>query len=112
MERSMENISWKDMKTNVWVRQQTGVKDLLTIIKKAKWRWAGHVSRMKDERWTNKITYWDPMEWRRQRGRPTTRWRDDLDKYWKSVNWRRNAEDRRMWKIHGEAYLQKWSITG
>ena len=39
-----------------WVRKCTKVKDIITTVKEMKWRWAGHVNKMKDNRWKSKIT--------------------------------------------------------
>lgn len=37
-------ITLRDRKSNTWIQQQTGGKDIIEIIKKGKHRWAGHVS--------------------------------------------------------------------
>jgi hypothetical protein len=50
MERAMIGITRRDRKTNEWVRQQTGVQDIIVRIKQLKWQWAGHVARMNDDR--------------------------------------------------------------
>jgi len=52
MERNLLNITYKDRKTNKWVRDQTKVMDIMEIIKNSKWTWAGHISRKTDNRWT------------------------------------------------------------
>ena len=80
-ERIMLNITWRDHKTAEWIRQQTKVRDILEIISKAKWSWAGHLMRRDDNRWTTKLTTWQPRGHTRNRGRQKTRWRDDLDKF-------------------------------
>ena len=50
-----------------------------------KWPWAGHINRLKDDRWTSRVTTWRPYDKKRRQGRPAKRWRDDLDKYWKNT---------------------------
>ena len=45
-ERVMLNITWKDKKTALWIRKQTGVRDIIEDIRKSKWTWAGHIVRM------------------------------------------------------------------
>ena len=52
-----------------------------------KWSWAGHVSRIRDNRWTPRVTTWKPYERKRPGGRPAIRWRDVLDDYWKGTIW-------------------------
>ena len=51
-----------------------------------KWSWAGHINRLKDDRWTSRVTTWRPYDKKRRQGRPAKRWRDDLDKYWSVRN--------------------------
>ena len=50
-------------------------------IKEAKWRWAGHVMRRDDNRWTRRVTEWQPRNGKRTRGRQKRRCRDDLTIY-------------------------------
>ena len=111
MERRILGISYRDRKTNLWVRSQTNVKDILVSAKEKKWRWAGHVSRMRDNRWTIRMTEWTPRNGKRSRGRPNRRWRDELDEYWKTSTWGREAQDRNNWFKHAEAFVQQWNIS-
>ena len=48
----MLNITYKDGKTNIWVREKTNVTDVIEQVRRQKWTWAGHVSRIRDNRWT------------------------------------------------------------
>src|SRR5271156_3922108 len=50
MERAMIGITRRYHRTNVWVRQQTGVQDIIVRIKQLKWQWGGHVARINDNR--------------------------------------------------------------
>ena len=43
--------------------------DFVEYICKMKWRWAGHVARMTDNRWTIRSTEWTPRDGRRSVGR-------------------------------------------
>ena len=74
--------------------------------------WAGHVSRIQDNRWTFRITTWKPYERKRPRERPTRWWRYKLNDYWKGTIWQRIAQDKQMWKQHAEAFAQPWDTTG
>ena len=58
-----------------------------------KWRWAGHVARMRDNRWTVRVTDWILYGKKRNRGRPKKRWRDQLPERWKQ-----QAQNRKKWK--------------
>ncbi|KAE9418559.1 hypothetical protein Angca_009873, partial [Angiostrongylus cantonensis] len=40
----------------------------------SKIRWAGHVMRMNDNRWTGAVSGWIPRDVKRIAGRPPTRW--------------------------------------
>ena len=42
MERSMLHITYKDRRTNIWVRERTKVIDIINTVRKMKWSWAGH----------------------------------------------------------------------
>ena len=86
-------------KTNICVREKTNVTDVIAQVRRLKWTWAGHVSRIRDNRWTLRITTWKPYERKRPRGRPARRWRDELDDYWKGTIWQRIAPDRQMWTL-------------
>ena len=50
MERMMLGYTRRDRKRNIWIREQTRVKDVLTTVKGIKWRWAGRLGRMTDGR--------------------------------------------------------------
>ena len=106
MERIMLRITLRDRKPNNWIRDQTKVTDIITIIKKNKHRWAGHIARRNDNRWTKRITEWTPREWKRQPGRPRTRWRDDLTRHFGPA-WERMARDRQWWAQSREGFLLK-----
>jgi len=69
-----------------------------------KWAWAGHLARTRDERWTKRVIEWRP---RRSRGRPPTRWTDDLRRV--ESNWLSAAQDRTRWKMLREAHVQQWT---
>ncbi len=61
-----------------WIREQTKVEDIVVTIKKKKWSWAGHVMRRRDNRWTTRVTEWQPKNGRRNQGRQRVRWRDEI----------------------------------
>ena len=106
MERSMLNITYKDRRTNIWVRERTTLIDMIYTVRKMKWSWAGHVNRLNDNRWTSRVATWRPYDKKRRQGRPAKRWRDDLDKYWSDTIGQRTAQDRVIWRRHAEAFAQ------
>ena len=60
MERSMLNITYKDRKNNIWARERTKVIDIIDTLRKIKWSLVGHINRLKDDRWTSRVTTWRP----------------------------------------------------
>ena len=63
-----------------------------------------------DNRWTTKLTFWQPRGHTRNKGRPKFRWRDDLDKFRK--HWHRDTSDRLRWRQMGKAYVQLRTFKG
>ena len=103
MERRMLGITKRDRIRNEEIRRRTGMKDAVTEAKHLKWKWAGHVIRRPDNRWSHRTTVWLPREGRRSRGRQRKRWRDELP-----ANWRRLATDRAKWiRTTREAIFRK-----
>ncbi|KAE9419587.1 hypothetical protein Angca_007438, partial [Angiostrongylus cantonensis] len=56
------------------LRQRSKIKDVVLYAKQSKIRWAGHVMRMNDNRWTRAVSDWIPRDVKRAAGRPPTRW--------------------------------------
>ena len=107
MERKMLGIKLQDKVPNNKIRQQTGTMDIAENILRLKWKWAGHLARTQDNRWTKRCTEWQPREGKRSRGRPQTRWRDDIRKAG-GPTWSRTAKDRQRWRALSEGYIQQW----
>ena len=78
-------------------KKKTGVDDILEKIDVMKWSWAGHLGRMGNDRWAKKSTEWTPGT-KRSRGRPTRRWRDDIEKA-ASVTWMSRTMNRLEWML-------------
>ena len=106
MERKMLKISIRDRISCVEIRRRTGVKDIIEKIHEMKWKWAGHIARMVDNRWTKRMTEWQPRIGKRRRGRQKRRWRDDIDASQGKL-WSRTAQDRARWKMLKEGFSQQ-----
>ena len=104
MERIMLGLTLRDRKKATWIRQKTGVTDIIQHIRSQKHRWAGHICRMRDNRWTIRVTEWYPRPKKRPRGRPKRRWNDDLCQAL-GTNWSQMARDRLRWKQSREGFL-------
>lgn len=107
MERSMIGLTLRDRVRNEEIRRRTGVDDIIQRITKQKWRWAGHIARMADGRWTKRLIEWRPRADKRSQGRPPTRWTDDLKRI--TTNWIATAKNRENWRRLEEAYVQLWT---
>ena len=44
------------------------MRDASNLTERLKWKWSDHVARMDNNRWTHKLTMWDPREGRRNVG--------------------------------------------
>ena len=100
--RRLLNISYKDHVTNEEVgnriQNATGVHDdLLTMVKKRKLRWYGHISRSSG---MAKTILQGTVKGARKRGRQKKRWEDNINE-WTGMGFGdslRAAEDREGWK--------------
>ena len=107
MERKILGIKSKDRVPCREIRARTNVVDIVKYVAKQKWKWAGHVARFQDNRWTQRITEWQPRNGKRSRGRQIQRWRDDIVQ-WKGTTWGRDARQRERWQDSAEGYILQW----
>ena len=56
MERKMLDLKLKDKIPCVEIRKRTKIIDIIEYTLKQKWKWAGHIARLKDNRWTRRCT--------------------------------------------------------
>lgn len=71
--RKMMGVSLRDGKQTKRIREQTGVADIPTAIKRKKWIWAGHVMWRTYNRWTIRTMECIPKEGKHSRGRQEIR---------------------------------------
>lgn len=109
MERSILNKKLIEKTHNTELRKLTKVTDVIRHAKKLKWKWAGHIMRQTDGRWTKELTEWCPRYSTRGVGRPATRWRDELAGFTGAGEcWTRCTANKLTWKKMGEAFAQQW----
>lgn len=103
IERSYTGHKLKDKIKNSVIREKTKAQDATRKILHLKWKWAGHVQRMAEDRWSKTVTNWHPLDKKRRPGRPRKRWSDDIVKIAGST-WSREARDRTRWRQMEEAF--------
>ena len=92
------------------------VEDWVESQRRMKWRWAGHVARRHDSRWSAQVLWWSKMPGRRGVGKPCTRWVDDLRKFvqdkmgGEEQDWYWIAQIREDWEALVEEYVS-WTRT-
>lgn len=103
MERRVLGIRLAQKIPSRTIRQRTNFKDVYMDAVERKFRWAGHVARREDNRWTHRTTFWWPYNFRRPRGRPADRWRklmqDNLGKNWHQLARSRMAYKHKMTEV-------------
>ena len=112
-----------------WIRRVTeealaamrraGVPDWVEEQHRRKWRWAGHICRRTDERWTQQVLLWTPTGGQRCHGHPCSRWADDINEFVRTLDhesdtvvepvsiedWRVIAQDRGVWSQLEDDYV-------
>ena len=104
MERSMLNKRRADRVPNRILRASTKIKDVIVAAKELKWNWAGHVARYPEDRLAKIVESWNPVDGKRNKGRPKQRWKDQIVEHG-SIFWRRKAKDRKKWKEIGTSFI-------
>ena len=103
----MLDLKLKDKIPCSEIRKRTKIIEIIEYTLKQKWKWAGHIARLEDNRWTKRCTEWQSRRGKRSRGRPSRRWHDDITEK-EGTTWIRKATDRRQWKKLMEGYILPW----
>lgn len=110
MERSLLNIKLRHKQRNTLIRNKTQVIDALQHAQALKWRWAGHLMRTSDDRWTRTTTLWKGPSGKRKRGRPQERWQDEIVEI-AGKAWKQLATEKKQWKLLEEAYTRRGALN-
>ena len=90
---TMLNITYRERKTNIWVREKMKITDVIDQVRKRKWTWAWHVSRIQVN-WGHRIS--PSGNHTKGKGLEEDRRDDELDDYWNGTIWQRIAQDRHL----------------
>ncbi len=107
MLRNILNISQTDKVKLSVIRDKTKVEDIGYIIKIMKFNYAGHIAK-ENNKWNKIVQEWTPINKKRRKGKPPTRWRDELVKEF-GLLWTRTARDRPKLKQTMKVYAQRWA---
>ncbi|XP_045454782.1 uncharacterized protein LOC123664232 [Melitaea cinxia] len=102
MNRSMMGKKLSDKIRITTIKNYTKTNNVTVIIKKLKWKWAGHTVRG-HEKWSKILMNWYTGYMKRKRGRSFQRWVDEI-KAVAGNTWTRKARDRQMWRQLEEAF--------
>lgn len=106
IERSFLKIKLNNRIRSLDIRSKTKANDAVEQVLTLKWKWAGHIQRVRDKRWSQTVTNWSPIYKKRKRGRPQKRWSDDIVET-AGAFWPRTAQDRERWQNLEEAFTAK-----
>ena len=105
--RSILNIRWQDKIPDTEVLERAQLPSVITTMRKAQTRWAGHVSRMSGSRIPKQLLYGELKHGVRKVGGQRKRFKDSLKAYLKDLTidvttWENAASDRPAWrsKVH------------
>ena len=100
--RGILRIWWERTVTSREVWKRVGINDIAQEVKKRRWKWLGHVLRMKKDRHPYAALTWAPPG-KRDRGRPLGTWRptteaemEEAGKTWDELRWL--AQDQPEWR--------------
>ncbi|KAI8425563.1 hypothetical protein MSG28_011388 [Choristoneura fumiferana] len=110
IERSILGIKLADRRRSEDIRRKTQIIDAGQHAQYLKWRWAGHLARITDRRWTKRVTEWMGPRGKRKKGRPKDRWADEIQKI-AGNDWIRQAQNRKAWKQLEEAFTQNGDMS-
>ena len=110
--RIMLSIKWQDMVPDTEVLTRAGIPSIHTLLQKAQARWAGHVTRMPDDRLPKQLLYGELCYGKRLVGGQKKRFKDTIQTTLTRfnidvTNWEVCAQDRSMWRsiIHTGARI-------
>ena len=77
--RQILRIFWPNIISNEELLRRTRIQPLTIVIRHRRWRWLGHVLRMRADKLAKTALRWTPQG-KRKRGRPKETWRRSMEK--------------------------------
>ena len=111
MLRNLLGVRLKDKTSIGEIYLKTRAKQVGVIARTLKFKYAGHLYREDNQKWNKVLTSWVPHQGKRRRGRPKTRWSDELRREL-GKSWERKTKNRQDWKSLVHTYAQKWAAEG
>ena len=101
--RKLLHIHWRDKIPDTEVLSRAESQSIPAILKKTQLRWAGHVSRMSNNRLPKKLLFSELVDGQRSRGGQRKRFKDSLKANMKEMDidpstWEVEAADRSSWR--------------
>lgn len=97
MYRSVLGIRKRDKIRNSILHERMKLEPIQKTIKRLKLKWAGHVARADDKRWTCQTTKWIPQGRKRKRGGQRMRWEDEIQELC-GARWQTTTQNRKLWR--------------
>ena len=100
--RSILNIKWQSLTPDTVVLQQASTSGIEMLIIRNQMRWAGHLTRMEDDRLPKQLFYGE-LRGKRPRHKPKDRFKDVVKNNLKAVSidvedWEKMTENRSVWR--------------
>lgn len=109
MERFILELRKRDQVSHTKIRERIKQIDFLLRSTKIKCKWAGHLAKLEDARWTRRVVVWKGQKGKVKRGRPSRKWVGDIINI-VGDEWQTKARDRKQWIKMEEAFtLQRGS---
>lgn len=98
MQRSSLNIKKEDKVQTGNITKRLKIKRIENIIRKLKFKWAGHLMRADNNKWSKITTEWIPLDKKRNKGRQRRRWMDEIRKE-AGKGWTTRTIMKKEWKM-------------
>ena len=101
--RKLLRVKWQHKVPDTDILEQSGMPSVFTMLRQSQLRWAGHITRMPDERLPKRVLYGELQHGARSQGGQKKRFKDTLKASLKDFgidhnSWETLAQDRPTWR--------------